>query len=96
VSSTVEKECARTRLVRLEGDCTEEALSASLIGRSVICVTVLDVVVMLDCRVSRAAELAGWRSLMSGPGLVGEVGVKENGGSGTFERSMPGRITGLQ
>ncbi len=60
VSSTVEKEWARTRFVGLESECAEvEVFSASLIGRLVICVAVLDEVVMLESRVSRLFEFAG-------------------------------------
>jgi hypothetical protein len=95
VSSTVEKECARTRFVGLEGDCTE-TFSASLIGLSVVCVAFLDEVATLEIRVSRPTELAGRRFLISGSALGGVVGVKEKGVGGGFERSMPGRITGLQ
>ena len=95
MSSTVEKEWARTRLLGLEVEGTE-AFSASLIGCSAVCVTFLDVVVMVDCKVSRPTELAGGRSLISGSVLGGLVGVKEKGDRGALERSMPGRITGLQ
>ena len=71
-------------------------LSASLLGLSVICVTVLDEVTMLEVKVSRAAELAGGRFLISGSVFEGVLDVKENGGGGALERSIPGRITGLQ